>query len=221
MTYGEFHKRFGASYRTKHLALEADDPLLMEDGFCKRRYELPPASPLAREFIRLDPWEGEYLFMLASRARRRIVEIGRYHGGSTFLIACANREVSVVSIDLAPKNDTWLRACLEEQDIGGNVEIKVGDSQTGEHPGVENIDLLFVDGDHSYQGCLNDLLQWYPKVVPGGHVVLHDCYFGNAVQDAVLAFAAEHEVTWVRPPCIIASHWHTPQGSLAHFIKRP
>jgi predicted O-methyltransferase YrrM len=221
MTYTDFHKRFGGSYRTKHLALEADGPLLMEGGLCKRRYELPPGSPLAKEFIRLDPWEGEYLFMMASRAKRRIVEIGRYHGGSTFLMACANREAPIVSIDLAPKNDTWLRACLEEHDIGGNVDLKVGDSQKEEYPGMDQIDFLFVDGDHSFQGCMNDLVQWFPRVVPGGHVLLHDCYFGNPVQDAALAFAAQQRVTWMRPPHIIASHWHTPQGSLAHFVKTP
>src|SRR5688572_9395947 len=105
MTYAEFHKRFGGSYRTKHLALEADDPLTKEDGFSKHRYSLPPSSMLSKKFIRLDPWEGEYLFMLSSRARRRILEIGRLHGGSTFLIACANSQAPIVSIDLKPKND--------------------------------------------------------------------------------------------------------------------
>jgi predicted O-methyltransferase YrrM len=220
MTYAEFHKRFGGSYRTKHLALEPGDTLLMEDGFCRRSYSLPPATPLSKEFIRLDPWEGEYLFMLASRARRRIVEIGRLHGGSTFLMACANGDAPILSIDLGPKNDAWLRACLEEHDIGANVELVIGDSQKGDFPGATDIDLLFIDGDHSFQGCLNDLEQWFPRVAPGGHVLLHDCYFGNAVQDAALAFASRQPVDWVRSPHIIASHWHTSSGSLAHFVKR-
>ena len=31
-----------------------------------------------------------------------------------------------------------------------------------------SIDWLFIDGDHTYDGCLADLEAWYPKVRPGG-----------------------------------------------------
>jgi hypothetical protein len=36
------------------------------------------------------------------------------------------------------------------------------------------IDLLFIDGDHSREGCERDWLRWSPHVAPGGRVVLHD-----------------------------------------------
>jgi hypothetical protein len=109
---------------------------------------------------------------------------------------------------------------MDRHGIGGNVNLIVGDSQHTDYPEVGDIDLLFVDGDHSYEGCLNDLENWYPKLIPGGQVVLHDCYFGCPVQEAVLDFVGEHDVTLVRPPHIHALHWHHPAGSLAHFIKR-
>lgn len=36
------------------------------------------------------------------------------------------------------------------------------------------IDFLFIDGDHTIQGCLSDLQLWVPKVRPGGVIVGHD-----------------------------------------------
>jgi predicted O-methyltransferase YrrM len=185
----------------------------------RRPYQLPARSGLPPEFVRLDPWEGEYVFLLASRATAGIVETGRLRGGSTFLMACANREVPIFSIDIAPKDDGALSELMARHDIGRNIRLVVGDSQRTDYPEVEEVDLLFVDGDHSYDGCLRDLQNWFPKVVPGGHVVLHDCYFGSPVQDAAIDFARDHDVTLVRSPYIHALHWHNPTGSLAHFVK--
>ncbi len=39
------------------------------------------------------------------------------------------------------------------------------------------VDLLFIDGDHSYEGCRRDVDQYTPLVRPGGYFILHD-YFG-------------------------------------------
>lgn len=36
------------------------------------------------------------------------------------------------------------------------------------------IDLLFIDGDHSYYGLVRDFLSWLPHVKHGGRVMIHD-----------------------------------------------
>lgn len=36
------------------------------------------------------------------------------------------------------------------------------------------IALLFIDGDHSYEGVKGDTLLWEPKVKPGGVILYHD-----------------------------------------------
>ena len=233
MTCNEFYSRFGGSLIAKNLHLVPTEmgsmikwivkflsgkkgPSLVNRTF----YAFPSDSALPREFIRLDPWEAEYLFMVANRAKNGIVEIGRYHGGSTFLLACANMETPIYSIDLGPKNDQQVLTYMDENGLGKNVTLLVGDSQIGEYPKISNIDLLFIDGDHSYEGCTNDLNNWYPKVVEGGHVLLHDCYFGSEVQQSVLDFVDRHHVEVIRSPYIIASHWHSAPGSIAHMIKR-
>lgn len=36
------------------------------------------------------------------------------------------------------------------------------------------LDLVFIDADHSYEGCKADILAWGPKVRPGGWLMGHD-----------------------------------------------
>ncbi len=44
----------------------------------------------------------------------------------------------------------------------------------------EEIDLLFIDGDHSEAGCLLDWSSWQWFLAPGGRVVFHDARLGEA-----------------------------------------
>lgn len=37
------------------------------------------------------------------------------------------------------------------------------------------IDVLFIDGDHSYEGCKKDIEAWFPHLVPNGVALFHDC----------------------------------------------
>lgn len=37
-----------------------------------------------------------------------------------------------------------------------------------------DLDWLYVDGDHSFDGCLSDLRMWVPKVKRNGLVLVHD-----------------------------------------------
>lgn len=39
----------------------------------------------------------------------------------------------------------------------------------------QEIDLLFIDGDHSFDGALADLRNFAPFVAKGGWLILHDC----------------------------------------------
>lgn len=39
----------------------------------------------------------------------------------------------------------------------------------------QEIDLLFIDGDHSFEGALADLRNFAPYVTKGGWLILHDC----------------------------------------------
>ena len=37
------------------------------------------------------------------------------------------------------------------------------------------IDILFIDGDHSHNGCHRDIEAWYPYMKKNGMILFHDC----------------------------------------------
>jgi len=230
--YRKFFRAFARAYRTKHVRIQPANPVLRfftglwgGPAWAVRRncrpYYLPWRTGLPKEFIRLDPWEGQYVFMIASMAKLGILEIGRFNGGSVFLMSCANRETPIYSIDIAPKDDELVKGLFREHGVGGNVDLIVGDSQRQRSPRVGRFDVLFVDGDHSYDGCTRDVENWFPVLEPGGHVLFHDAYQGSEVQPAAIDFIARHRdsVSVIVPPYIPADHWHLPVGSVVHVVK--
>jgi len=50
-----------------------------------------------------------------------------------------------------------------------------------------SVDVVFIDGDHSYEAVLRDLKNYYPKVRPGG-IIAGDDYHEEEVQAAVKEF---------------------------------
>ena len=64
-----------------------------------------------------------------------------------------------------------------------------------------SLDLVFIDGDHSYEGVKRDIEAWLPKVKKGGWICGHD-YTRLSVSKAVHEFFPEVETdvdkTWFK-----------------------
>ena len=180
---------------------------------------LPKSTEIPLEFIRQEPWEIEYLYSVASRSKVGILETGRFNGGSALIFAHANKNIPIYSIDISPQDDARLMGICKKLAIGENLNLIIGDSQNSKYKKIVNYDLLFIDGDHSYKGCMNDLKNWWDQLTIGGHVILHDCYLGSEVQDAVIDFLNTHSAQIVLTPFIASEHWRFSTGSLCHFIK--
>jgi len=63
------------------------------------------------------------------------------------------------------------------QILGDSKEIGRVWQEKNLHPKTQPamyLDLCYIDGDHSYKGCLGDLLAWKDCVKPGGLLVFHD-----------------------------------------------
>jgi hypothetical protein len=58
------------------------------------------------------------------------------------------------------------------------------------------LDFVFIDGDHRFDPCVQDLIRWTPKVRQGGMVLMHDyCAFSRAgVMKAVDAYTHCHRI---------------------------
>lgn len=102
--------------------------------------------------------------------RKTGVELGVMNGGT--LCAFIQLFDRVYGIDLDKKE---LPFPLRDQDryIIGNSKDPEIISQ------VDDIDFLFIDGDHSYEGVSQDFHLWVPKVRKGGLIALHDIKGAN------------------------------------------
>jgi len=69
-------------------------------------------------------------------------------------------------LDLATKATAPYRA-RDTHAVQGSVE-------TATWIALDSLDLVFVDGDHSYNGAHTDIVAWWPKVRPGGILAGHD-----------------------------------------------
>lgn len=169
--------------------------------------------------------EAALLYRLARGASSGpFAEIGRFKGGSTFVFASALPEgVELWSYDvhlaLRPDMpgsalDAELRAALERYGLAHKVHLHVADSRTVDPP-PEALELLFVDGDHSYDGARADYRRWGAFVRPGGHLLFHDAVdsggYGNHYPGVARAVAEVDAGDWERQP---------DAGSIAHFVRR-
>lgn len=171
--------------------------------------------------------EAALIFRLVrSLGRATIAELGRYKGGSTVMIAAAMAEGSELwSYDLhlhgddgptGEELDRELTDALARLGIAGGVRLLVADTRTADQPPTP-CDLVFLDGDHSYDGARADLNRWAPALRPGGHLLVHDAVDTGGwgtIHEGVVRLVAEldHDAGFVREP---------GAGTIAHFVRQP
>jgi predicted O-methyltransferase YrrM len=180
------------------------------------------SSILAHGVASLRVDEAAYLYRLVREVDpRTVVEIGRFRGGSTFLIASALGDGTVHSYDLESRQgrsgtelDRQLVGALERFGLTDRVELHTADSRTADPPESE-IELLFIDGDHREEGVRADFARWAPRLSPGGHLLFHDAVaapdFVRPDSPGPARVAAELGQDFERQP---------GAGSLAHFTRR-
>jgi predicted O-methyltransferase YrrM len=153
------------------------------------------------------------------------VEIGRFKGGSTLLVASALPDAAELwSYDLhvairadltGPQLDAELCEALDRYGLRGKVHLVVGDSRTAEPP-PSPPSVVFVDGDHTYEGARADYERWSELVAPGGHLLFHDAVdvggYGNHYPGIarLVEEATRSDRRFERQP---------DTGSIAHFIR--
>ena len=124
--------------------------------------------------------EQAFLLRLAQNvpADGRIVEIGGEWGMSASLFCKgALPDVKITTVDVFP-GDMLVghRANLVEAGYVNRSEQIQGDSTAvGKQWDRGAIDLLFIDGDHAYEGVKRDIDAWVRFVPVGGIVAFHDC----------------------------------------------
>lgn len=105
---------------------------------------------------------------------KTIVEIGVMHGGTLAVFKMCFPEARVVGIDNAAEA-VGRKEFIEEHGL----EVIIADSQkkktaTRLKKMVGEIDFIFIDGDHSYEGVKKDWLLYSGLVRKGGIIAFHD-----------------------------------------------
>jgi len=170
--------------------------------------------------------QAAYLYNLVrSLTAPKVIEVGRYKGGGTLLIAAAMRgNGQFWSIDIGEKEarlrrnarpyDTQLRDVLDK--FGLSADLIVGDSRTLEIDTGE-VDLVVIDGDHSYEGVKSDFDRFGRRVYKkGGHIV-----FDDAFKDEILGIESS-SVGKLVSEIIEAGEYELTRkvDRMAHFISR-
>lgn len=142
----------------------------------------------------LTPSEANGLLEIAGllKADSSVVEIGSWKGKSTFCIGMGLRKGTIYCID--PFNAAGEEGSKEiyektkgektlldqfknnMKSLPRKVEIEIlkGYSHEFIHSINHKIDFLFIDGDHSIEGCKFDYLNYYPMLKEGGFLAFHD-----------------------------------------------
>ena len=65
----------------------------------------------------------------------------------------------------------------------------------------KKVNVIFIDGDHTYEGCKADIDNWYPQMAEGGVMTFHDCDATSpGVVKAVREFAKKNQFKlWESP----------------------
>lgn len=101
------------------------------------------------------------------------LEIGVAYGKSLATMSYYAKEgVDITGIDIL--NWSQRDQNIKKLDIEPRYTFIEGDSQLEAVSWMKPIDLLFIDGDHTYHGVMKDLLSWVPHVKSGGTIMLHD-----------------------------------------------
>jgi predicted O-methyltransferase YrrM len=135
--------------------------------------------------------EDARVLLDAARGARRVVEIGVYEGASALtLLRALGPDAELHLIDPFGRQPDALpggwgasewatrrvvdRAARDHGSSAPRVRWHVALSREVAASWSGEVDLVFIDGDHSEAGCELDWSAWHPFVSIGGQVVFHD-----------------------------------------------
>lgn len=193
--------------------------------------------------------EARFLGLLAAcvPASGAIVEVGSFKGRSTVMLAKVASHYglgSIVAID--PHNSPILLdhganpEASSHQDFLDNIHSAGVSSHVEPHAAYSReaarswnrpIRLLWIDGDHSYEGAKNDLDGFFPHLVPCGAVAFHDAL--NAFPGPIRVFVEDvlrsdrfgpagfvQSIAWAQYRPEDGAAFREPRSSLARRASR-
>lgn len=131
------------------------------------------------------PWTQPLLDRLDGTHRPRVLEIGVKEGDNALGLLKGREDLVYVGIDhwrahhlnRCPKTIARLRS---DAKVGDRATIMVGESVDALRLlARKSFALVFIDGDHSYEGCRRDIMESMRMVMRGGWLCGHDYGYGE------------------------------------------
>lgn len=187
-------------------------------------FQGPPNFKLRRGRGKDHPRYGRFVYAFARHVRPRcVVEVGTFAGGTAVgwaralaengqgRLICVDQDVYSTGTFPAVTRRNLARAGLSSD----RFELRGGDSR---HvvPALARelrgqVDVYLVDGDHTYDGALADIIAGLPMLRPSGFILVHDVDRGRRMDEAT----PEHP-----HPVYEAFHQAAAQHGLAWCILR-
>lgn len=129
--------------------------------------------------------EPEFLVQILNKlpANPTVLEIGTFRGLSAVLMAKQRKDAFIITIDphigiesssLTSTEET-ARANFRRFKVESRIHHEKISSQ--EFKLTKEIDMLFIDGEHSFAGVSHDYCKFQGYVKKGGYIVFHDYEF--------------------------------------------
>lgn len=127
-----------------------------------------------------------FLELVQRNQPRSVIEIGTANGGSLFLIARASAgDARIVSVDMpgGPFGGGYRKIAIRMLRAArvARQDLRLIDGDSHDPATVATVkafaapaDLLFIDGDHTFDGVAADFANYSPLVKAGGMVAFHD-----------------------------------------------
>jgi len=116
-------------------------------------------------------------FFQTLRDGDQFLEVGSFEGKSICYLATlvkqSGKEVKLWTVEIDPILGSKVKENIKVYD--GIVSSLVGRSLFfAKYFEPRTLDIVFIDGDHEYEGVSNDIEAWLPKVKNGGIIAGHD-----------------------------------------------
>lgn len=124
-----------------------------------------------------------------------MAEVGVRDGRTTFYLLDACPKLTIYGIDLS--NEGYYNQTVEQKYKNRLVPIQGNSHSVANH--IPNVDIVFIDADHSYEGCKNDILAYRSKVKSGGILSGHDIDYpgvNKAVRQLVTSYDVGPNNVW-------------------------
>ena len=133
-----------------------------------------------------------------------VVNLGAGAGTSGLAFMESRPDLFLYTVDITSE-DSPLGSLYSEKMVfvqgsipnGRYSQICADSKEVGKHFTTHKVDvhMVFIDGDHFYNGCKGDILAWLPNIKPGGIMAVHDFGKREVYKDGPID-NAPHPLPW-------------------------